>query len=207
MHRHACQCVGERSQRVALCRIFPTLRLKRPVLVIAGRCMTSARRASSGIAHFAAASHGTCPAGGRSEHGVSGRSRKSIGAIHHREFVPRDPEDTNQYIGACRDGSRSSQPVLAVAASGDERRAISRRAERPPDGRVTCDRPRGLKPPLYFGTLAFPFSISTSPTLLPAGSLKTASTTRPGTSNRGNRIVPPRSFTLASVAVMSSTPT
>ena len=38
------------------------------------------------------------------------------------------------------------------------------------------------------GTLALPFSSSTSPTLLPAGSLKTARTTRPGTSKRGNRI-------------------
>ena len=57
------------------------------------------------------------------------------------------------------------------------------------------------------GNFAFPFSSSTSPTLFPAGSLNTARTTRPGTSRRGNRIVPPRSFTLANVAVMSSTPT
>jgi hypothetical protein len=56
------------------------------------------------------------------------------------------------------------------------------------------------------GTLALPFSISTSPTLLPAESLNIPRITRPGTSMRGNRIEPPLATALCSVAVTSVTP-
>jgi hypothetical protein len=66
--------------------------------------------------------------------------------------------------------------LLAPGATGYERRAISRRAERTP---MSVWRANG--PEADFATFTFPFSISTSPTLLPAGSLNTARATRPGT--------------------------
>jgi len=89
------------------------------------------------IAPWLARSIVTCSAGVRSEHGATRRSWKLIAAIQRREFVPRDPSDGIESDGACRDGRRAKRVLLAARTKEYERRAISRRAERTPDERVT----------------------------------------------------------------------
>jgi Domain of unknown function (DUF6265) len=78
----------------------------------------------------------------------------AIGAIHRREFVPRDPDCRISSVGACRDGRRWDQDY-----SRRERQGMS--GERFPAVRSgrrmsAC---RASAPEAYFGTFALPFSI------------------------------------------------
>ena len=86
------------------------------------------------------AAAGLCSSGGRSEPGVSSRSRKSAGAIPSAaEAAQRRRRLAASSVcairnlrivaaGACRDGGRSEYVLLAAGAAGFERRPISRRA-------------------------------------------------------------------------------
>ena len=70
---------------------------------------------------------------------------KSIEASHRREFVPRDQPISTPRIatgGACHDGRRSNQRLLAAGAEGYERRAISGVRSREADGRHVRDAAR-----------------------------------------------------------------
>jgi hypothetical protein len=99
---------------------------------------------------------------GRSEHAVSTRSRNASGAIHHREFVPRDHaigEATNEHmrcmprrvsmeLAPTRGGServRAERAFPACGAGRDPRAGASRhpRAHRS-HGVGTCHKPRRL---------------------------------------------------------------
>ena len=75
--------------------------------------------------------------GGRSKPGDTLRSWKAGGAIHRREFVPRDGRI--DYLrgatgGVCHDGRRSNRVLLAAGAEEQELQPVSRRAE-PAGGR------------------------------------------------------------------------
>jgi hypothetical protein len=77
-------------------------------------------------------------ADGRSEHAVVPRSRNANGAIIAASSCRVIRNARNSSDGACHDGCRSNQPLLAAGAAGFERSERSRRAEPAAAGRITA---------------------------------------------------------------------